>query len=56
MIKIDEKGLENQRFSVKEKHAHCPFEYIYFASNSSDIEGANVYYARKTIGKLLAEK
>jgi len=55
MIKIEEKGLENQRFSVKEKYAYCPFEYIYFVSTSSDIEGVNVYYVRKTIGKLLAE-
>ena len=56
MIKIDANGLENQRFSAKENHAYCPFECVYFASPSSDIEGVNVYYARKTIGKLLAEK
>lgn len=56
VIKIDANGLETQRFSMKEKHAYCPFEYAYSASPSSDIEGVNVYHARKTIGKLLAEK
>jgi amidophosphoribosyltransferase len=56
MIKIDANGLKKQRFAVKEKHAHCPFEYVYFASPSSDLEGINVYDVRKRIGKLLAEK
>ncbi len=56
IIKINRNGLEKQRFSVKERHAHCPFEYTYFAHPSSYIEGVNVYYARKTIGKRLAER
>jgi len=56
MIKIDKNGLERQRFSEKERHAHCPFEYNYFASPLSNIEGVSVYYARKTIGKVLAKK
>lgn len=56
LIKVDRNGLQEQLFSVKEKHAICPFEYIYFAHPSSYIEGVNVYSARKNIGRLLAKK
>jgi len=56
VIKVDKNGLEGQRFSVKERHAHCPFEYTYFAHPSSTIEGVNVYCARKNIGRWLAER
>jgi len=55
IIKIDKEGLTSERFSVQERHAHCPFEYTYFANPSSRIEGVNVYMARKNIGRLLAE-
>ena len=56
LIKIDENGMKEYRFSDEERHAHCPFEYTYFAHPSSYIEGVNVYYARKNIGRVLAEK
>ena len=55
IIKISKEGLTSERFSVQERHAHCPFEYTYFANPSSCIEGVNVYMARKNIGRLLAE-
>jgi len=55
IIKISKEGLTSERFSVQEQHAHCPFEYTYFANPSSRIEGVNVYMARKNIGRLLAE-
>lgn len=55
LIKIDKNGLENYRFSTKDGHTHCPFEYTYFAHPSSYIEGRNVYYVRKDIGRWLAK-
>jgi len=55
IVKISKEGLTTERFSVQERHAHCPFEYTYFANPSSCIEGVNVYMARKNIGRLLAE-
>jgi len=55
IIKIDKEGLTSERFSVQKRHAHCPFEYTYFANPSSRIEGVNVYMARKNFGRLLAE-
>lgn len=56
ILKVDEDGLEEQRFAELERHAHCAFEYTYFAHPSSYIEGVNVYNARKNIGMQLAEK
>jgi len=56
MMKVNKEGLMKERFSIQERHAHCPFEYTYFANPSSFIEGINVYSARKNIGRLLTEK
>jgi len=55
IVKISKEGLTTERFSIQEHHAHCPFEYTYFANPSSCIEGVNVYKARKNIGRLLAD-
>jgi len=56
IIKVDEDGYEEQRFSNLKGHAHCAFEYTYFAHPSSYMEGVNVYRARKNIGMRLAER
>lgn len=56
LVKMNRKGIEMQRFSEENSHAHCAFEYTYFAHPSSIIEGVNVYEVRKKIGVLLAEK
>jgi len=56
IIKVDKDGLEEWKFAELERHAHCAFEYTYFAHPSSYIEGVNVYNARKNIGMQLAEK
>lgn len=56
IVKIGRNGLESSYFSRRNRHAHCSFEYTYFAHPSSYIEGINVYMARKNLGKILAEK
>ncbi len=56
IVIIDKNGLRSEYFSRQKKHAHCPFEYTYFAHPSSRIEGITVYNARKNIGRVLAEK
>ncbi|MEM3955650.1 MAG: amidophosphoribosyltransferase [Candidatus Bathyarchaeia archaeon] len=56
IIVISKDGLKSEHFAKCEKHAHCPFEYTYFAHPSSKIEGITVYNARKNIGRILAEK
>ncbi len=37
-------------------HAHCMFEYVYFANPTSIIEGRLVYQARIVLGKILGER
>lgn len=56
IITINKDGLKSEYFARCDRHAHCPFEYTYFAHPSSKIEGINVYSARKNIGRILAEK
>jgi len=56
VLKVDENGLEEQQFSTLNRHAHCAFEYTYFAHPSSYMEGVSVYRVRKNIGIQLAEK
>lgn len=55
IISISRDGLKSEKFAFQERHAHCPFEYTYFANPTSYIEGINIYKARKNIGRLLAE-
>ena len=56
ILRINKEGVASDRFSRQEEHAHCPFEYTYFAHPTSRIEGINVYVVRKSIGRILAEK
>lgn len=45
-----------RRVLMKRAHAHCVFEYIYFARPDSNIEGRNVYMTRIEMGKQLARE
>jgi amidophosphoribosyltransferase len=56
IIKLSKEGIESEQFSVDKPHAHCAFEYTYFAHPSSIMEGVNVYAARRRIGKFLAKQ
>lgn len=56
LVKMSERGVESQHFANESPHAHCAFEYTYFAHPSSVMEGINIYAARKRIGQLLADK
>jgi amidophosphoribosyltransferase len=49
-------GINSQQFANEKPHAHCAFEYTYFAHPSSIMEGINIYAARKRIGQFLAKK
>ncbi len=56
LIKMSKDGLESESFSTDPARAHCSFEFTYFAHPSSNMEGTNIYVARKNIGRFLAKK
>jgi amidophosphoribosyltransferase len=56
LIKMSEGSIQSQQFANEKPHAHCAFEYTYFAHPSSIMEGINIYAARKRIGQFLAKK
>jgi len=56
LLKINKDGITSDRFSNQIQHAHCSFEFTYFAHPSSIMEGINIYMARKRIGEYLAIK
>ena len=56
LIKLSKNGLETEMFSDDPKRAHCSFEFTYFAHPTSNMEGSNIYVARKNIGKFMAKK
>jgi len=56
LVKMSKDGISSQQFANEKPHAHCAFEYTYFAHPSSIMEGINIYAARKRIGQFLAKK
>ncbi|MDR4491296.1 MAG: amidophosphoribosyltransferase [Candidatus Nitrosocosmicus sp.] len=56
LIRIDQNGIRSETYTDATNHAHCAFEFTYFAHPSSIMEGINIYLARKKIGEYLAEK
>ena len=51
----DPYGLKSSKLTEKKKHAHCVFEYIYFARLDSTMDGVKIYDARIRGGKSLAK-
>jgi len=56
IIIIDEDGLHSHKPFSQTSKRPCIFEYIYFARPDSNIDGHNVYEARKAIGAELARE
>lgn len=52
----DNKGKIERRIVETSKPAPCSFEWVYFATVESVMEGKPVYETRKKLGKALAEK
>jgi amidophosphoribosyltransferase len=51
---ISEGKLKVYRFAPSPRQAHCFFEWIYFSSVASTIDGQSVYLSRKALGEELA--
>ena len=56
LVRMSMEGMHSETFSDGEGTSHCSFEFTYFAHPSSRMEGANIYLARKQIGRGLARK
>ncbi len=53
-ITICDGRFEIQPFARPMRHAHCFFEWVYFANVASTLDGRSVYLARKALGEELA--
>jgi amidophosphoribosyltransferase len=58
IVTLSEKGLSSRRFVKAENitPAHCTFEHVYFAKQSSTIFGENVHEFRKRLGAQVAKE
>ena len=47
-------GVRIERFAASPRHAHCFFEWIYFANVASTLDDRSVYLSRAALGQELA--
>lgn len=55
IVTITRNGIFSDKSLASVKHAHCVFEYIYFARLDSTMDGVKIYDARIRGGKSLAK-
>lgn len=55
VIIIQNGEFKRERFTEKREHAHCFFEWIYFANVASTLDDRSVYLSRKALGEELAK-
>lgn len=56
IITISKNGISSDYTLKQEKHAHCIFEYIYFARQDSVMDGISVHVARMKGGVAMAKR
>jgi amidophosphoribosyltransferase len=56
MILIQDGVVRKERFASSQQHAHCFFEWIYFANVASTLDSRSVYLTRAALGQELARQ
>ncbi|MDD3398291.1 MAG: amidophosphoribosyltransferase, partial [Candidatus Methanomethylophilaceae archaeon] len=56
VVEMTAEGFRIYPAIVKENHAHCMFEWVYFARPDSIMDGRESYHVRRNIGKILARE
>ena len=54
MAIVNHQGVRIERFAPSPQHAHCFFEWIYFANVASTLDDRSVYLSRAALGRELA--
>src|SRR5262245_35120604 len=53
MVIIQDNEIRIERFARRRQHAHCFFEWIYFANVASTLDNKSVYLSRSALGREL---
>jgi amidophosphoribosyltransferase len=56
IIVIQDNQIRQERFAPRKSHAHCFFEWVYFANVASTLDDRSVYLTRAALGKELAKQ
>ncbi|HEX9299827.1 MAG TPA: amidophosphoribosyltransferase, partial [Actinomycetota bacterium] len=56
LVRIDDRGLQAQRFAESPKRSLCVFEVVYLARPDSRIRERSVHEARREMGRILARE
>src|SRR5262249_6902461 len=56
IIVIQDNQIRHERFADRASHAHCFFEWVYFANVASVLDERSVYLTRAALGKELAKQ
>lgn len=51
---VNDHGVQIKRYAPSPRHAHCFFEWIYFANVASTLDDRSVYLSRAALGQELA--
>lgn len=55
VVVLGPSGVHSEQVVKVSRHAHCMFEYVYFARPDSIFEGRSVYEVREKLGRVLGE-